>query len=48
MENFKDKYEEDKLIIIDENELLMNSNDGAMSELVIDAMKKDPIPVVIY
>lgn len=53
MENYdeldliQDELNEEELII-DENDLVMNANDGAMDQMVKDAMKKDPLPIVIY
>jgi hypothetical protein len=35
-------------VLIDEEKLIMNANDGAMDQMVQDAMKTDPLPIVIY
>jgi len=33
-------------VLIDEEKLIMNANDGAMDQMVQNAMKIDPLPIV--
>ena len=44
---FKDDDIQEELVI-DEEQLIMNSNGGVLCDLVQEAMKKDPIPKIIY